>query len=41
MNIALHERLRQYQRNYYVSKKKMFLLYKNDLVDIKIWCYCG
>ena len=32
MNTDLNERLKQYQRNYYVKKKKLFLQYECNTV---------
>ena len=47
MNADLNEKLKQYQRNYYASKKNkkmkyQFLLqYKDKLTDTKIWQCCS
>ena len=47
MNTDLNEKLKQYQRNYYASKKKrkneilIFLKYKDEQTDTKIWQCCS
>ena len=46
MNTDLNEKLKQYQRNSYASKKKkgnndLFLQYKDEQTDTKIWQCCN